>query len=270
MRSIAVVLATAIALSACGRVEHEPAAAGLVDVIDGDTVRLRISGSDVEVRLVGLNAPERGECHGPEATAALNRLVSGRPLSVRPAGGEDADRFGRLLRYVYAGDDLVNLSMVEAGHGLALGSRHEMSSSFRSAASEAWAARLGMWSAGACGESGTPHVAVARIEADPPGADGARPNDEYVVIRIDGDDAVDLTGWILRDESSSNRFVFEPGPLFAPGGTIRVHSGCGRPTATDLYWCRGPVWSNDADSVVLQSGRGTVVDVKFYTRSANR
>jgi endonuclease YncB( thermonuclease family) len=52
---------------------------GLVDhVVDGDTIRLR--GYDFNIRLWGINAPERGQPGYNEATAALNGFVAGQSI----------------------------------------------------------------------------------------------------------------------------------------------------------------------------------------------
>ena len=64
-------------------------------VRDGDT----LIGSGVAVRLWGVDAPEKREPGGAEATEALRRLIEGQPLAVlrhdRPAGRQ---RVGRVQR----------------------------------------------------------------------------------------------------------------------------------------------------------------------------
>ena len=80
-------------------------------VIDGDTVVL----ADGErVRYIGMDTPERGERLFDEATAYNRRLVEGQRVGLLKDQSE-ADRFGRLLRYVFAGDILVNAELVREG-----------------------------------------------------------------------------------------------------------------------------------------------------------
>lgn len=93
-------------------------------VIDGDTVELK--DGDV-VRLVGIDAPEEGECWYEESRTALRALVEGKEVELRK-DVTDSDDFGRLLRYVIipspaeasaeAGsvDLLVDEYMVREGH----------------------------------------------------------------------------------------------------------------------------------------------------------
>jgi micrococcal nuclease len=99
----------------------------LVEVTDGDTIRVDVEGWEEPVRLILIDAPETRdpnnppECFGQEATTYLSWLLS--------LGGElyletdvsDRDRFGRLLRYVwldFGGEEvyLVNEALVRAGY----------------------------------------------------------------------------------------------------------------------------------------------------------
>jgi endonuclease YncB( thermonuclease family) len=263
MRLTALLIAVTALLASCSGAPT-PGRADLLTVIDGDTVLMRVDGNEESVRLVGLNAPEAGECHESAATLALESLLAGGGLRVAPAGTDDRDRFGRLLRYLYAGETLVNLAMVRQGHGLSMTGDHPRAAEFDAAADRAWGAGLGMWDPQACGAASSDAPVITRVEADPPGADGDTPNEEFVVIGNPGATAVDLSEWTLRDESSSNRFRFPSGTLLPAGGGITIHSGCGDDTVTDLYWCAGPVWSNGGDTAILQADGGAVVARRAY------
>ncbi len=87
----------------------------VVQVIDGDTIDVDLNGQVFRVRYVGVNTPERDEtCYRP-AVDANRLLVEGKTVRlVRDVS--DTDRFGRLLRYVYVGDLLVNRALVEQGY----------------------------------------------------------------------------------------------------------------------------------------------------------
>jgi micrococcal nuclease len=70
-------------------------------VIDGDTIEL--ADGDV-VRLLGIDAPEKGECFYKESTKALIDLVEGKKVElIKDVTG--MDDFGRLLRYVFLPDN---------------------------------------------------------------------------------------------------------------------------------------------------------------------
>ena len=103
---------------------------------------------------------------------------------------------------------------------------------------------------------------IGAVRSDPPGDESQTPNAEWVEVDNTGDQPVDLTGWGVRDESASHRFTFTDGYRLAGGATVRIHTGCGLPTAADLYWCiRGSaVWNNDGDTAFLVDPSGNVAD----------
>lgn len=99
----------------------------LIEVTDGDTIRVDLEGREEPVRLILIDAPETSdpnnppECFGQEATAYLTWLLSlGGDLYLE-TDVSDRDRFGRLLRYVWLdfGDGevyLLNEALVRAGY----------------------------------------------------------------------------------------------------------------------------------------------------------
>jgi micrococcal nuclease len=99
----------------------------LIEVTDGDTIRVDVDGRNELVRLILIDAPEihdpnrPPECFGQEATTYLSWLLSlGGDLYLE-TDVSDRDRFGRLLRYVWLdfGDGevyLVNEVLVRAGY----------------------------------------------------------------------------------------------------------------------------------------------------------
>jgi endonuclease YncB( thermonuclease family) len=87
-------------------------------VVDGDTV---VTSSGLTVRIIGIDAPEMGACGTDEAEALLRDLVEGQDVTlVNPTSVDDADKYGRILRYVDtgAGDDAA-VELLEAGYAVA-------------------------------------------------------------------------------------------------------------------------------------------------------
>lgn len=97
----------------------------VVDITDGDTLRLRDANGAVEnVRLVGIDTPEvypQYECFGDEAEAELLRLApAGSTLLVDP-DIDPFDDYDRLLLYLWNGDGtFINLALVEGGFAEAI------------------------------------------------------------------------------------------------------------------------------------------------------
>ncbi|MEW2085252.1 lamin tail domain-containing protein, partial [Streptomyces sp. NPDC005283] len=76
---------------------------------------------------------------------------------------------------------------------------------------------------------------------------------------------VDLDGWTLRD-SDGNRYRFDDVRL-AGRATVRIHTGFGRDTRTDLYQGRRDyVWGNRSDTATLRDARGRVIDTESWGR----
>ena len=85
-------------------------------VVDGDTVDVEGVG---RIRVIGIDTPERGACGYESATQAMSVLVLGRQVSLVAGATEDADRYGRLLRYVDVGSRDAGLSLIEDGWAIA-------------------------------------------------------------------------------------------------------------------------------------------------------
>jgi len=234
--------------------------ATVLTVLDGDSLAVDIAGVRTEVRLAGVNAPEADECHGGTSRDMLSELVGGAEVLLVPvAGDDDIDQFGRLLRNVWSGDTWVNGALVRQGAAVAIQTGSSEETQLVDAENAAWIDRLGMWDPAACGEAAQ-GVAVTDANYDPPGADPDYAADEFVLIRNDGAEAVDVSGWIVRDESSQHRYRFPDGTVLAPGDGVRLRSGCGEDEGLDRYWCADDaVWSNGGDTVILQTATGTVV-----------
>ncbi|MEZ5377303.1 MAG: lamin tail domain-containing protein [Acidimicrobiales bacterium] len=124
----------------------------------------------------------------------------------------------------------------------------------------------GQWAADACGRrAGVSGLRIVEIEYDAPGNDGENLNGEWVVVGSD-DELVDLSGWALKDETSSHRFVFPNGFSLAAGSTVRIFSGCGSPTESELYWCQSgsAIWNNSGDTAFLLDPAGNTVATLAY------
>ena len=90
----------------------------VVRVIDGDTVEIE---GGQRVRYIGIDAPEivhptePVEYFGEEAAEKNRELVEGRIVSLE-RDVEDRDEYGRLLRYVWLGDVMINAELVRLGY----------------------------------------------------------------------------------------------------------------------------------------------------------
>lgn len=228
------------------------------EIRDGDSLHVDVGGQIIEVRMIGINANEEGECYSEEAREYLRDVLTHTSVGVEIHA---TDQFERALANVWLAEDLVNLTLVASG--LAIAQTPDPDNPYGAAlvAAEEGAheSGLGLWSASACGPAGPRADVSFDFEGsvvDPPGADGDRLDDEYVLVVNNGPEGVDITGWTLRDESSRNRLVLPEGTILAPGERIEISSGC----ASRFSWCAGsPIWNNDGDMALLLDATGNVV-----------
>ena len=256
---------SAPSLSSAGS-DHGQEAATVVRVDDGDSLIVLINGREERVRLIGVNAPEQGECIADVARSTLGALVEGKDV-VLERDIEDTDRFGRLLRYVRIDGELINETLAALGVVIARGYDPNLANqdSLDAAQERAQVADLGMWAENACGPTVQADIVVLAIQSNPPGRDEDNLNGEFVIFENASSELVDLSGFTLRDSSSGNRFTFPPGFVVGGDDQFAVYVGCGDDTLRELFWCHaGPVWSNDGDELFLTDQAGSIVAYESY------
>jgi micrococcal nuclease len=88
------------------------------EIIDGDTIDVRIDGREERVRYFGVDTPERGDRCYREA-ADRNEQLLGKTVLLLPDARTEDD-FGRLLRYVFLEDGTsIDATLVAEGFGRA-------------------------------------------------------------------------------------------------------------------------------------------------------
>jgi hypothetical protein len=104
-------------------------------------------------------------------------------------------------------------------------------------------------------------VRIASLVWDPPGADW---QGEYILVRNDTSAPVAIGGWHVRDVAGHS-FELPTGFSLDPGHDVRIWTGPGTNTATDLYWGRrAAIWNNTGDTATLSDHAGTVVATYAY------
>ena len=133
----------------------------VTEVVDGDTVRVRLaSGKSERVRLIGIDAAERGACFAAPAAERARQLALSQPVVLRGDRTQDTrDRYGRLLAYVWipGGRDL-GYQLVAGGFAKVYVYRNPFQRlpAYRTAEGRAKSAPAGVWKA--CGATIRPIV----------------------------------------------------------------------------------------------------------------
>ena len=336
-------------------------------VTDGDTFRVRIDGTSEAVRIIGIDAPELGDCLADEATARLEELLA--PGFQLRTDVSNRDGFGRLLRSVEVAEGDVAAILVAEGFAISRRYPPDLGGADRldELHLESLAATRGIWSWETCGapvlelatagtalavrnagtgtlslggmavsdgseelyvfpataallpaeeiavapgcatdggrrlyacvgtwtglltiafaddvataefppatttttatsttrlSAGSPLVEVSGLRLNADGNDNENKNDEWVEVTNRGPGAADLTGWSIEDEGANHRLSFPSGFGLDEQATVRIRSGCGTPTDTELFWCNSgsAVWNNNGDTAFLFDAEGELVD----------
>ncbi|WP_224268472.1 lamin tail domain-containing protein [Haloprofundus salinisoli] len=277
--------------------------ATVVDVVDGDTIRIAYpNGTRDTARLLGVDTPETyGESdpadfegvsdtaagracldeHGERASEYTTETLLDREVTLRFDANEPRrGYYDRLLVYVVVDGTDFNYGLVADGYARVYDSRFTARERYDDAEAAARAEGSGLWEcatdtgdspAGTADDSetartdgGDSSLVVAEVHADAAGDDRENLADEYVVFRNDGDETLDLSGWTATDEAGK-QYRFPDGFTLEPDATVTLRTGDGEDTDETLYWgANGPVWNNDGDEVVVRNDEGSVVVRRSY------
>lgn len=112
-------------------------------IVDGDTFEIA---SGQKVRLIGIDTPEKDECYFSQASNRLATHIENKEVTLTKDVSE-TDRYGRLLRYVFVGNTLVNTKLVSEGYAQASAYPPDIAhqDTFEAAEKEARNSERGLW-----------------------------------------------------------------------------------------------------------------------------
>lgn len=123
----------------------------VIQVVDGDTIKVKLDNKYVFVRFLRINTPEKKMWGCQEATDTLRALLKGKNISLEyeEPGVPAKDAYYRLLAYVYADNENTNIEMVRSGWTSFWTKFGEgkYAAEFLAAQQEAERAQRGLWSA---------------------------------------------------------------------------------------------------------------------------
>lgn len=121
-------------------------------VLDGDTVIFREAGAvdSIKIRLWGIDAPEKGQAFGAEATRKLARLIEHKNVLLRfheeaRESAEGRDGYSRDLATIFRKGRNINKELVEGGYAWHYAYYAADDTELAAAQEAARAARLGLW-----------------------------------------------------------------------------------------------------------------------------
>ena len=102
-----------------------PLAGTVVEVVDGDTIRVELPSGLERVRIIGIDTPKlstptgRASCFGTEATAFAKDALEDQAVTLELDPTQDErDRYNQLLAHVHVGDKLYAAEAIAAGYGI--------------------------------------------------------------------------------------------------------------------------------------------------------
>ena len=224
-------------------------------IIDGDTI---IVDDKYPVRMIGINAPEKGMYFYEEAKQNLEVLISGKKVRLE-SDITDRDKYGRLLRYVFDGDYFINYEMVKFGFANSYDYKPDTrySDLLKEAEEYAKTNEKGIW------EKIDIRDIKIKINYNSEGKDEDNLNGEWIEIINIGSEKISLKGWSIKD-MATNIYIFDNVILY-PESRIFLFTGIGVDDGEKLYWNAGrPVWNNDHDTLYLRNSSGILVEYLSY------
>lgn len=153
--------------------------AEVLEVVDGDTVKVDLGGIKTSVRIIGIDTPETVhpskpvQCFGPEASRRARELLDGQTVGVEYDGTQGRlDKYGRVLAFLWLPDGrLYTTVMLQEG----LAKEYTYSSGYKhrsehlAAEQDARANGRGLWAASTCdGDTDQTDPSSAKAPSAPP------------------------------------------------------------------------------------------------------
>ncbi len=226
-------------------------------VIDGDTFE---ADSGNEVRILGINTPEKKQYLYANATAFLKNLIEGKNVTLE-RDKTKADKYGRQLRYVFLGGTLVEEEILKKGlaNSFIIPPNEKYSKRLLEAERHAKENRLGLWNA----SNYSSCVSLAEFHWDASGDDSDNLNGEYVSFSNGCGFGINMSAWTLKN-SGTRIYKFRNFTIM-PGASVTVRSGCGPDSQKELFWCgKNPVWNNGKGALYLRDSEGLLVISESY------
>ncbi|MDD4569509.1 MAG: thermonuclease family protein [Tepidanaerobacteraceae bacterium] len=132
----------------------------VLEVVDGDTIKVNLNGATTTIRLIGMDTPETldprkvVQCFGKEASAKAKELLFGKMVRLEnDSTTEELDKYSRPLKYVFLEDGtFYNDKMIRDGyaHEYTYNKPYKYQAQFKEAQKEASTNLRGLWATDTC------------------------------------------------------------------------------------------------------------------------
>jgi len=227
-------------------------------VIDGDTLEIE-GGSNI--RILGINTPEKKQFLYGNASDFLKRLVGGKNVTLEKDIVE-TDKYGRRLRYVFIGGAFVEEEILKRGlaNSFIIPPNEKYSAKLREAEEYARENKIGLWKTD---ENYAGCISISDFNWDAIGNDNENLNGEFVYLKNNCNMAINMADWTLKNSGTK---IYKFGKFFlAPEQSVKIRSGCGSDSGAELFWCgKKAIWNNNGDALYLRDSQGLLVLSESY------
>lgn len=220
----------------------------VVKVEDGDTVFVQTCRGNLDVRLIGVQAPETAktahfaQCGGLEASKLMKTLLPvGTEVQLRSNNFASANNYqalARPYRYIFAKDPQGNFTidvqakLLEAGLAMWFPNENEFvrNLQYLELLNSAATNGVGLWSGTLCGnelDKTAMNAIEIWVELDSP-LPNENPFGEFVLLLNKTEQEINLSGWTLRDTSlelNDLKYAFPPGTILKGNSILTVYLG---------------------------------------------
>lgn len=241
--------------------------ANVTRVIDGDTIEVDIQGAKEKIRLLDINTPEKKQPYHDEAMNFLKSKVEGKQVLLE-RGKENKDKYGRMLRYVFYNDELINARILQEGLANFYSYQEtRYTSKLKNAEQSAREEKIGIWekSRNPCASC----ISLKEIE-NGENKDDCSAGNEWIAFLNQCSQACALNGWTIKDDAS-HIYAFKE-IVLQENQELILYSGQGQNNQTTeqviLFFQNkdkcASVWNDDTDSLFLRDDQGKLVMYEHY------
>lgn len=211
-------------------------------VIDGDT----FIANGYKIRLLGIDAPEKGQLCYEEAKNFLKYLIENKTVRVE-YDKIKKDKYGRILAYVWINDTFVNREMIIKGFAIYRDYGHKL----------AYKSILNITPSGCVSkiDSCEKCIGIAYFLWNPEGDDCK--GGELIKLKNFCNFPCNITHWAIEDYEG-NRFLL---PQTIINKTLTIYFDCEN-EKNGIHFCKKDckaVWDNDGDIFKLYNNKGELV-----------
>ena len=224
----------------------------VVRVEDGDTVDVQTCRGVLNVRQIGIQAPETvksthfAQCGGVEASNLMKAMLPvGSEVQLRSnnfASANNYEALARPYRYIFAKDSQGNFTidvqakLIEAGLAMWFPNENEYvrNQQYLELLNTVASKGIGLWSGALCKNESdkTPMNAIELwLETDSP-LQNENPFGEYAILHNKTDQDINLAGWSIRDTSLDlfdPKYAFPAGTILKARGLLTIYLGAQLP-----------------------------------------